>query len=171
MSEPQGPRTRGGTEPQEIQPATAVSRRDFFNELAAGALGIAGLGAAIVTYRYLSPNVLFEPSTTFRAGNPDLYPANSVTYLQDQQVYIVRTAEGFYAVSAVCTHLGCITQWKPDADQIACPCHGSKFQRDGTKIEGPAPRSLPHFSITLTPDGELVVDKLETVKPSQVLRV
>jgi cytochrome b6-f complex iron-sulfur subunit len=124
-----------------------------------------------ITYRYLSPNVLFEPSSTFRAGNPDLYPVNSVTYLHEQQVYIVRAEQGFYAVSAVCTHLGCITQWKPDANQIACPCHGSKFRSDGTKIEGPAPRPLPHFSITLTADGELMINKLETVKPGQTLRV
>lgn len=148
-----------------------LSRRDFLNDVAAGALGIAGLGAMVVTYRYLSPNALFEPSTTFRAGNPDLYPVNSVTFNQDQQVYIVRTQEGFYAVSAVCTHLGCITQWKPDSNMIACPCHGSKFKSDGTKVEGPAPRSLPHFSITLTQDGELVVDKMETIKPEQVLKV
>ncbi len=152
------------------QPEGGITRRDFFNEVALGALGIAGLGAAVVTYQYLSPNVLFEPPTTFRVGNPDLFPVNSVTYLQDQQVYIVRTKEGFYAVSAVCTHLGCITQWKPEADQIACPCHGSKFKPDGTKIEGPAPRSLPHFSITLTADGELLVDKLGVVKPSQILK-
>jgi cytochrome b6-f complex iron-sulfur subunit len=157
-------------ESQETQPGN-VSRRDFFNEVAWGALGIAGLGAVVVTYRFLSPNVLFEPSPTFRAGNPDLYPVNSVTYLQDQQVYIIRMAEGFYAVSAVCTHLGCITQWKPDANQIACPCHGSKFRSDGTKIEGPAPRPLPHFSVTLTADGELIVNKLEIVKPNQVLKV
>jgi cytochrome b6-f complex iron-sulfur subunit len=148
-----------------------ISRRDFLNDVAAGALGIAGLGAMVVTYRFLSPNALFEPSTTFRAGNPDLYPVNSVTFNQDQQVYIVRTQEGFYAVSAVCTHLGCITQWKPDANMIACPCHGSKFKSDGTKVEGPAPRSLPHFSITLTPDGELLVDKMETIKPEQALTV
>jgi cytochrome b6-f complex iron-sulfur subunit len=148
-----------------------ISRRDFLNDVAAGALGIAGLGAMVVTYRYLSPNALFEPSTTFRAGNPDLYPVNSVTFNQDQQVYIVRTQEGFYAVSAVCTHLGCITQWKPDANMIACPCHGSKFKSDGTKVEGPAPRSLPHFGITLTPDGELLVDKMETIKPEQTLKV
>jgi cytochrome b6-f complex iron-sulfur subunit len=148
----------------------AISRRDFLNEVTAGALGIAGLGALVVTYRYLSPNALFEPSTTFRAGNPDLYPVNSVTFNQDQQVYIVRTQEGFYAVSAVCTHLGCITQWKPDANLIACPCHGSKFKSDGTKVEGPAPRSLPHFGITLTPDGELLVDKMETIKPEQALK-
>jgi len=148
-----------------------ASRRDFLNEISFSALGIAAIGSAVVTYRYLSPNVLFEPPTTFRAGSPDLYPVNSVTYLPDQQVYIVRTEGGFYAVSAVCTHLGCITQWKPDLNQIACPCHGSKFNPEGTKIEGPAPRPLPHFQISLTLDGELQVDKLETVKPNQVLKV
>ena len=73
-------------------PVTGVSRRDFLSEFTVGALGIAGLGAGALTYQYFSPNVLFEPATTFRAGNPDLYPVNSVTFLQDQQVYIVRTA-------------------------------------------------------------------------------
>jgi cytochrome b6-f complex iron-sulfur subunit len=159
----------GGERPP--QQNDGVSRRDFLNEIAFSALGIAGVGSAVVTYRYLSPNVLFEPPTKFRAGSPDLYPLNTVTYLPDQQVYVVRAAEGFYAVSAVCTHLGCITQWKPESNQIACPCHGSKFKPDGVKIEGPAPRPLPHFLITLTLDGELQVDKLETVKPSQVLKV
>ncbi len=149
----------------------AFTRRDFLNDVTLAALGIAGLGAAVVTYNFLSPNVLFEPPTTFRAGSPEQFPVNSVTFFQDQQVYIVRTADGFYAVSAVCTHLGCITQWKPEVEQIACPCHGSKFKRDGTKIEGPAPRPLPHFAIKLAGDGELVVDKLEMVKSSQVLKV
>jgi cytochrome b6-f complex iron-sulfur subunit len=160
---------KGGEKQQEQN--GDVSRRDFLNEIAFSALGIAGVGSAVVTYRYLSPNVLFEPPTKFRAGSPDLYPVNSVTYLPEQQVYVVRTGEGFYAVSAVCTHLGCITQWKPESNLIACPCHGSKFKPDGVKIEGPAPRPLPHFLVTLTLDGELQVDKLENVKPSQVLKV
>ncbi|MGA3176650.1 MAG: Rieske (2Fe-2S) protein [Candidatus Acidiferrum sp.] len=148
-----------------------VSRRDFLGEITMGALGVAGLGGAALTYQYFSPNVLFEPSTNFRAGNPDLYPVNSVTFLQEQQVYIVRTSGGFYAVSAVCTHLGCVTQWKPEANIIACPCHGSKFEPNGKKIEGPAPRPLPHFSVTLTADGELLVDKLQVIKADQVLNV
>jgi len=148
-----------------------MTRRDFLNEITVGALGVAGLGGAALTYQYFSPNVLFEPSTTFRAGNPDLYPADSVTILQDQQVYIVRTPDGFFAVSAVCTHLGCVTQWKPEANMIACPCHGSKFEPNGKRIEGPAPRPLPHFSVTLTADGELLVDKLQVIKADQVLRV
>jgi cytochrome b6-f complex iron-sulfur subunit len=151
--------------------ANDVSRRDFLNHITLGALGIAGLGSVAVTYQYFSPNVLFEPDAQFRAGTPDLYPLHSVTYLQEQQVYIVRMSEGFYAVSAVCTHLGCVTQWKSESQMIACPCHGSKFKPDGVKIEGPAPRPLPHFAISLTADGELLVDKLQNVKNSQALRV
>ena len=153
------------------QAVSEVTRRDFLNELTLGALGIAGLGSVVVTYQFFSPNVLFEPPTTFRAGSPDLYPVHSVTFLQDQQVYIVRMPEGFYAVSAVCTHLGCVTQWKPEAEMIACPCHGSKFKSDGTKIEGPAPRPLAHFAISLTADGELLVDKLQNINLTQVLKV
>ena len=158
----------GSPEPNE---KSGLARRDFLNEVTLAALAVAGLGSGVVTYQYFSPNVLFEPPARFRVGNPDLYPVNTVTPLPDQQVYIVRTSAGFYAVSTVCTHLGCITQWKPEANQIACPCHGSKFERDGKKIEGPAPRPLPHFAITLSPDGELVVDKLEIVKADQALRV
>jgi cytochrome b6-f complex iron-sulfur subunit len=148
-----------------------VTRRDFFNEVAAAALGIAGIGATVVTIKYLSPNVLFEPAATFRAGTPDDYPVNSVTYLRDQQVYIARVTEGFYAVSGVCTHLGCITQWKGEDNLIECPCHGSKFTRQGTKVAGTAPRPLPHFAIQLAPDGGLVVNKLEIVSPTQILKV
>jgi cytochrome b6-f complex iron-sulfur subunit len=169
MSETKHPSLPGV--PLSADAANGITRRDFLNEITLGALGIAGLGSVAVTYQFFSPNVLFEPSPTFRAGNPELYPMHSVTFLQDQQVYIVRMPEGFYAVSAVCTHLGCITQWKPDADMIACPCHGSKFKADGTKIEGPAPRPLPHFAISLTADGELLVDKLQNIKPVQALKV
>jgi len=161
-------------EPKEMEKPEekkGVSRRDFFNEIAGGALAIAGVGAAVVTVKYASPNVLFEPPTTFRAGSPDDYPANSVTYLQDQQVYIVRTDREMWALSAVCTHLGCITQWKPESDQIACPCHGSKFKTGGAVQAGPAPRPLPHFSMVLGEDGNLVVDKLEIVSDSEILKV
>lgn len=166
MSEPTKPQNEGPRQAGE------VTRRDFFNEVTLAALGIAGLGGTAITYQYLSPNVLFEPSPTFRAGNPDTYPPDSVTFREQEQVYIVRTMEGgFYAVQAVCTHLGCITQWKPEDNLIECPCHGSKFERNGTKVAGPAPRPLPHFAISLTADGELLVDTLQIVKPSQVLKV
>jgi cytochrome b6-f complex iron-sulfur subunit len=159
---------QGSTQAAEVSGST---RRNFLSEMTAMALGIAGIGSIVVTTRYLSPNVLFEPPTSFRIGPPDDYPPNSVTYLPDQQVYIVRTLEGFYAESAICTHLGCITQWKPELNLIACPCHGSKFKREGSVEAGPAPRALPHFAIRLMQDGDLLVDTLETVQQTQVLKV
>ena len=169
MSSPDAP----AENPVRVKPETesGATRRDFLNEVAAAALGIAGLGSTVVTVKYLSPNVLFEPPTQFRAGTPDDFPANSVTYIQNQQVYIVRMTEGFYAVSAVCTHLGCITQWKPEDNLIECPCHGSKFTRTGALVRGPAPRPLPHFAVRLAADGQLLIDKLETVKATQALKV
>ena len=159
---------KAGDKPETKSP---VNRRDFLNEIAGCALAIAGIGAAVVTVEYSEPNVLFEPPTTFQAGSLDDYPVNSVTYIQDQQVYIVRTEKALWAMSAVCTHLGCITQWKPESDQIACPCHGSKFGRNGHVEAGPAPRPLPHFAVRLTADGALEVDKLETVKETEILKV
>ena len=145
--------------PSEARTKLVTTRREFLNEAAAAALGIAAVGSMIVTYGYLSPNVLFEPPTTFRAGSPDLYPPNSVTFLEDQQVYVVRTENGFYAVAAVCTHLGCVTQWKPELGIIACPCHGSKFETNGKKIEGPAPKPLPWKRVWINDDGDLLVDR------------
>jgi cytochrome b6-f complex iron-sulfur subunit len=157
-------------EPEKSESKKERSRRVFLNEVAAGALGIAGLGSMVFTVKYLSPNVLFEPPTSFRVGTPDDYPVNSVTYFADQKVYLVRTVNGFFAESAVCTHLGCITQWHPEANLIECPCHGSRYKRNGTVVHGPAPRALPHFSIRLMPDGTLMVDKLDIVQQSQVLK-
>ncbi len=147
-----------------------IGRRDFLNDITGAAIGITVVGATVVVTKYLSPNVLFEPPTSFRIGPPDDYPADSVTYLADQQVYVVRSPAGFYAVSAICTHLGCITQWKQDLDSIACPCHGSRFDKTGTVVHGPAPRPLEHFAIRLLPDGNLLVDKLDIVPHSQVLK-
>lgn len=150
---------------------TEVGRRDFFTLVAGGALGVAVVGAGVVTVGYVSPNVLFEPPTSFYVGHPDDYPPESVTYFEDQQVYLVRTPEGFYAESAVCTHLGCITRWNPEAGAIQCPCHGSQYQKDGSVVQGPAPRPLPHFAVRLTADGTLLVDKLDQVARTQVLKV
>ena len=161
-----------GAEPEKPAREGQVTRRDFFNEVTAGALAIAAAGATVVTIKYLSPNVLFEPPTRFRVGTPDDFPVNSVTYFQDHKVYIVRTKDGdFFAETAVCTHLGCITQWNPEANQIQCPCHGSKFGRDGNVEHGPAPQPLPHFSLRLMPDRTLMVDTQQIVKETEILKV
>jgi cytochrome b6-f complex iron-sulfur subunit len=160
--------------PAETAPPVAggvIDRRDFLNGIAATALLAAAAGATAVTIDYLSPNVLFEPPTSFRIGVPESFAVNSVTYFPEQQVYVVRGPNGFTVLSAICTHLGCITQYDQDLDLIACPCHGSRFTKNGRVVHGPAPNPLPHFAVRLMPDGNLMVDKLEIVPPEQILKV
>ncbi len=153
-----------------LDEGAGIDRRNFLNTIAGAAITIAATGAAVVSLDYLSPNVLFEPPTSFRIGHPDDYPMDSVTLIAEQQVYVVRVAAGFRALSAICTHLGCITQWSPDLELIACPCHGSRFKKDGTVDQGPAPRPLDNFAMRLMPDGTLMIDKLEIVPQTQILK-
>lgn len=63
------------------------------------------------------------------------------------------TDAGLVAIYNVCTHLGCLYAWVPANDRFECPCHGSKYEKDGTYIEGPAPRSLDRFAMTITTSG------------------
>ncbi len=148
------------------------TRRYFLEMIGAGALGIAALGAAVRTVQFLSPNTLLEPSLKFKAGRVEIFPPESVTLNKEQKVYIVRAKEGyFYSVSAVCTHLGCITNWKSEQGIIACPCHGSKFTKEGKVIEGPAPRPLPRFSMSLDDQGQIIVDKSQIVSADVILKI
>ncbi len=61
--------------------------------------------------------------------------------------WMVTTDAGIIANYKVCTHLGCIFAWDGLANRFACPCHGSQFEKDGTYIAGPAPRSLDQFAV------------------------
>lgn len=147
-----------------------MSRRRF-SKLTVGAMGAAALGGAALVANYLDPGLLFAPPPRFRAGKPAEYAVNSVTFFGDEKVYLVRTAQGFFAESAVCTHQHCTTHWNPQAQLIECPCHGSRYRRDGEVVHGPAPLPLPHFALLLQPDGTLLVDKTRTVKLGTLLKV
>ncbi len=148
------------------------SRREFLAAVGSTALAVTGLGAAGVTWNYLEPNVLFEPPLKFKVGKPEDYAPDTVTLDAERKIFIVREESGyFYCLSAICTHLGCLTYWKGDETLIACPCHGSRFARHGQVVRPPAPRPLPHYLITLNDRGELVVDKGEIVGEDYILKV
>lgn len=155
-----------------------LNRRTFFAKLGLGSLSIAAAGTAVFSYQYLSPNVLYEPSPIINLGKPESFPLDSVTEDVNSGIYIIHSREGFFVLQAICTHLGCLTAWKPELGIIACPCHGSKFfvnsesgHKPGDKIEGPAPRPLPWKKMWINEDGDLMVDRSTEIPPMQFVRV
>lgn len=64
--------------------------------------------------------------------------------------HVSNTPNGLLTLYGVCTHLGCLPKWAPTNSRFECPCHGSKFQADGSWIEGPAPRGLDRFVAVVT---------------------
>jgi cytochrome b6-f complex iron-sulfur subunit len=74
-------------------------------------------------------------------------------------VWLVRESGGIYALSTICTHLGCTPNWLDAAQKFKCPCHGSGFYKSGINFEGPAPRPLERYAISLAEDGQILIDK------------
>ena len=148
-----------------------VSRRDFFTKVGLGACAIAAGGSALVTLDYLKPKVLFEPPTSFIAGTPLDFTEGVVRFNKEKKAYVIGAPGGVYAVSAVCTHLGCITRYKSDEKVIACPCHGSRFDLEGNVIHGPAPHPLPWLDVTEDASGNLVVDTGIVIARGKVFKV
>jgi len=149
-------------------PNHEFSRRGFF-QLTAGwlAASFAAVVAAAGSVRFLVPNALFEPSLRFKAGKPDDYPDGSVTFMEDERIFLVRHGNTFRCLSAICTHLGCTVN---RADHgYHCPCHGSVFSDQGTVKSGPAPRALEWFQVTLSKDNRLLVDKNQPVAADKYL--
>lgn len=151
-------------------PSNEIPRRGFF-QLALGwiAATLASAASAMAAVRFLVPNVLYEPSQRFKAGKPEDYADGSVTFLEDERVFIIRKGNAFRCLSAVCTHLGCTVNRIKTG--YHCPCHGSLFNNQGKVIGGPAPRPLPWFLVTLSKDQRLVVDKSRVVNGDKYLVV
>lgn len=149
------------------------SRRDFLFRvgMGAGVAAIAYQGAA--SLRSLVPNVSYDAPTTVKLGAPAEFP-DGLKFLPDQRLFVFKEGSVFHGISAVCTHLGCTVRAEalpnPEMKQVgglslrlthrfACPCHGSKYQGDGTNVAGPAPKPLAWYELSISPDdGQLVVD-------------
>ena len=62
-------------------------------------------------------------------------------------VFIDREGDGYRALSATCTHLGCRVRWDATSELYLCPCHGGVYDRDGRVVAGPPPRRLPRLAV------------------------
>jgi cytochrome b6-f complex iron-sulfur subunit len=115
--------------------------------------------------RFMFPNILTEPPSKFKVGFPSDFAPGKVEEKFKAQfgVWIVNTeyngSPEIFALRTVCTHLGCTPNWLEAEQKFKCPCHGSGFYKDGINFEGPAPRPLERYAISISDDGQLEVDK------------
>ncbi len=148
-----------------VAPKLATRRETFWLAAGWGVFGWASLTSVGMLVSFLFPRAPFDPKQVFSAGPLDIYTPNSVSegYTKSNQVWICNQEyngqQVLYALSTVCTHLGCTPNWL-DADQkFKCPCHGSGFYPTGINFEGPAPRPLERFKIYIGDDGQVTIDK------------
>ena len=157
-----------------------VSRRSFLRTAWLGALGasVAGFGAG--TVYFLWPNLSEGFGSKIRAGDKakidaDIKANKGYAYVPEGRFYLVPytgnaadtiykgvTEGGYMALYQRCVHLGCRVPWCATSQWWECPCHGSKYNQVGEYKEGPAPRGLDRFAITVQ-GGQIVVDTSKIV--------
>ncbi len=147
--------------PEDDQGIWRISRRNFFSVAGWASFFVFLATSTVATLRMMFPRILYEPPSAFKAGYPQDYLVGEVSekYKDDYRVWIIRDPDGFYALLAICTHLGCTPRWLDAENKFKCPCHGSGFHRSGINFEGPAPRPLERLKITIADDGQILVDR------------
>jgi len=145
--------------------STPVPRRGFVELLLGG--GIVATAAAFIypVLRYFVP-----PKTADLGGDSVVAAKVGELKLNSGKIFrfgsrpglLIRTANGEYrAMSAVCTHLSCTVQYRPDLREVWCACHNGTYNLDGRNISGPPPRPLEAFDVQVRGDEIFVSRRRE----------
>jgi len=124
-------------EPMEISkanPGVHISRAGFLSLVGKSLLAICGLLGLGGLVEFLS----FQPTNAsheVRSGRSQQLPPGSHTLIPEARAVLLHDSSGFTALSLICPHLGCTVEQAPDG--YACPCHGSRFNLDGSLRNGP----------------------------------
>ena len=137
-----------------------LSRRSLLDVFLSGGI-IAFLGAVFYPVaRYLTPPQVAEVATsTVVAAKVAEVNANAgkIFRFGSKPGILVRLPSGEWrAFSAVCTHLQCTVQYRPDLEQIWCACHNGHFDLSGKNVSGPPPRPLDQYEVTVKGDDVVV---------------
>ncbi len=149
---------------------SVFDRRQLLNGLAGGgALALTGvLGETMLGY--LTGMEVPEPESITVKG-PALETLKRDRFVLvpygPRPVLVFRLPESqggaLRALSAVCTHGQCNVRYRPDSNEIHCPCHGGRFTAEGINVPGtPPPRPLRKFQIEQKEDGSLLIAALPT---------
>jgi Rieske Fe-S protein len=141
-----------------------MNRRDFFRQTSRDALRTAAQAIEETSRR----SEAVTPSSSLRRvqtpGSPRLYKPGQVVLVTEARAYLGCDQLGFYAVDALCPHLGCRLDYEYGG--FACPCHASRFSARGVLLYGPAPRNLRFFEVDLDAQGDLIIRRDREVPPN-----
>lgn len=142
---------------------TVPSLRRRFLNLLLGSGTLATLGAILYPIlRFVNPPKVMESSASSAtaAKVSEIKPNEGKIFkFGSKPGLLVKTEAGEYrAFSAICTHLDCTVQYKPDEKLIWCACHNGRYDLTGKNISGPPPRPLEEYKVNVRGD-EIVVSK------------
>jgi Rieske Fe-S protein len=107
-----------------------------------------------------------KAETVFIAGKVTDFKVGEVIPFRKERTFIVRTEEGFLAISSVCPHLHCVVNWNAVIKEFECPCHGAKFNQFGEVVAGPPPRPLDLYKLQIVA-GNVVIDTVSAIERSK----
>ncbi len=134
---------------------TKPSRREFLRlatNTLLGLTGAIGLGGLI---HFLSYEMDPAPPSQYDLGSAGDYPRGLNTLLLHIPAVLIRTDDGFIALSLVCTHLGCTVEYKDGGYE--CPCHGSKYDGKGLVTRGPSSTPLKRLRVEVNEAGNVIL--------------
>jgi cytochrome b6-f complex iron-sulfur subunit len=142
---------RQGATPTSPDDVRGPNRREFLYYIwGASIVMLMGQATAGLVWFALPRFKEGEFGGDFRIPPEELPEVNAEPVTKPEgRMHLVNTDQGVLALYAVCTHLGCLPKWNTVNTRFECPCHGSKFELNGDYIEGPAPRGLDRFPITI----------------------
>ncbi len=140
------------------EPDDARTRRTVLLYGAGALAAAAGLGG-YVSLEFVRPWPRERAGDAAVVGFPEEIPVGTVMVVPAARAFVGRTEEGFFALSTVCPHLGCVIRWLPDQGRFDCPCHGSQFETDGRVLNGPAQQDLVQLELGTDGQGRLVVHR------------
>jgi len=132
-----------------------INRRDFVRLATRSLLAISGLVGLGGLIRYFSYQPEPPPPRVYEVGVEEDFPLHSRTLLPSIPAILIHTSGGFHALSLVCSHLGCTVQ--DQLDNLACPCHGSRFDDAGNVTKRPAGSPLRSLDVEVSADGKVKV--------------
>lgn len=135
-----------------------MTRRNFLVGfgLTSGALAL-GLGSVVSSASKSLFSGLFDLDA-FEAGRPEDYETGKVDgrWKQKHGVWIVRSLDGLYAISAV-SPLGCSPEWIEKEQKFHCGCHNKDYYKSGISFEGASGKSLQRIKISRDSGGEIKI--------------